>query len=76
MGMTVQAYQSDHATVATYGFIVIEKGIQNIKFSGVGAHHQNGTAKCTIQTILTKARTILLLFNGLTLPMPLCGPWQ
>ena len=45
----------------TYGIIdKIEKGIQNIKFSGVGAHHQNGTAKYTIQIILTKARSILI----------------
>ena len=31
-----------------------------IKFSGIGAHHQNGVAECTIKTISSWARTMLL----------------
>ena len=58
MGVTVQAYQADNAA---HAFINnIESGLHNIKFSGVGAHHQNGIAERAIQSILSKARTILM----------------
>ena len=61
MGVTVQAYQADNSIFATCDFINnIESGLQNIKFSGVGAHHQNGIAERAIQSILSKARTILM----------------
>jgi hypothetical protein len=33
---------------------------QCITFSGVGAHHQNGKAERTIQTVVDKARSMLL----------------
>ena len=60
-GITVQAYQSDNGIFASKAFVnEIESGLQNIKFSGVGAHHQNGIAERGIGTILSKARTILL----------------
>ena len=38
----------------------IKKGLQNIKFSGVGAHHQNSIAEQGIQTILMKAQPLLI----------------
>ena len=39
--------------VAAREFIAeIDKGLQNIKLSRVGAHHQNGIMECPIQTIL------------------------
>ena len=61
MGVTVQAYQSDNGIFASKAFVnEIEQGLQNIKFSGVGAHHQNGIAERAIGTILTKVRTILI----------------
>ena len=61
MGITVQAYQTDNSIFAARAFINnIESGLQNIKFSGVGAHHQNGIAEHAIQSILSKARTILM----------------
>ena len=61
MGVTVQAYQADNGIFAAHAFVNnIESGLQKIKFSGVGAHHQNGIAECAIQSILPKARTILM----------------
>ena len=33
---------------------------QKITFSGVGAHHQNGKAERAIQTVVKKARTMML----------------
>ena len=61
MGVTVQAYQADNGIFATLDFVNnIESGLQNIKFSGVGANHQNGIAEHAIQSILSKAQTILM----------------
>ena len=61
MGITVQPYQADNGIFAARAFINnIESGLQNIKFSSVGAHHQNGIAERAIQSILSKARTILM----------------
>ena len=61
MGVMVQAYQADNGIFAACAFVNnIESGLQNIKFSGVGAHHQNGIAEHAIHSILSKARTILM----------------
>ena len=61
MGIMVQAYQADNSIFATCTFINnIESSLQNIKFSGVRGHHQNGIAEHAIQSILSKARTILM----------------
>ena len=38
----------------------VNKGLQDIMFSRVGAHHQNGIAERGIQSILTMARTLLI----------------
>ena len=61
MGVTVQAYQADNGIFAACAFVNnIESSLQNIKLSGVGAHHQNGIAERAIQSILSKAQTILM----------------
>ena len=61
MGVMVQAYQADNGIFAARDFINnIASSLQNIKFSGVGAHHQNGVAEHAIQSILSKAGTILM----------------
>ena len=61
MGITIQAYQSDNGIFAACGFLdEIKCRLQNIRFSGVGAHHQNGIAEQAIQTILTKSHTIMI----------------
>ena len=61
LGITVQSYQSDNGIFAAPAFMhEIKKGLQNIKFSGVGAHHQNSIAEQGIQTILMKAQPLLI----------------
>ena len=61
MGVTVQPYQAENSIFATRAFVNnIESGLRNIKFSGVGAHHQNGIAEHAIQSMLSKAQTILM----------------
>ena len=61
MGVTVQAYQADNGIFAACDFINnIESSLQNINFSGAGAHHQNGIAERAIQSIISKARRILM----------------
>ena len=56
MGVTVQAYQADNGIFAARAFVNnIESGLQNIRFSGVGAHQQNGIAERALQSILSKA---------------------
>ena len=46
MGITIQAYQSNNGIFTTCGFLdEIKCGLQNIKFKGVGAHHQNDIAE-------------------------------
>ena len=56
MGIMVQAYQADNSIFAAHASVNnIESGLQNIKFSGVGAHHQNGITERAIQSILSKA---------------------
>ena len=61
MGIMVQAYQADNSIFVAHAFVNnIESSLQNIKFSSAGAHHQNGIAERAIQSILSKARTILM----------------
>jgi hypothetical protein len=56
MGVVVQAYQSDNGVFSSKDFTSeIEKYTQNIQFSGVGAHHQNGVAERGIGTIMSMA---------------------
>ena len=61
LGITVQSYHSDNGIFAAPAFMhEIKKGLQNIKFSGVGAPHQNSIAEQGIQTILMKAQRLLI----------------
>ena len=61
MGVSVQSYQSDNGIIASSDFMdKVNKGLQNIMFSKVGGHHQNGIAERGIQSILTNAETLLI----------------
>jgi hypothetical protein len=60
-GISIKSYRGDNGVFKTKEF---EKDLlarnQSIKFSGVGAHHQNGIAERAIRTISECARTMLL----------------
>ena len=61
MGVGVQSYQSDNGTFASREY---EEDLKNLRqhqrFAGVGAHHQNGVAERSIQTIMSMARTMMI----------------
>ena len=60
-GVTNKAYHADNSPFGNADFVrSIEGNGQAIKFSRVGAHHQNGVAERTIKTISSWARTMLL----------------
>ena len=60
-GVTIKSYHADNSPFGNAEFVrSIEENGQAIKFSGVGAHHQNGVAERTIKTISSWARTMLL----------------
>jgi hypothetical protein len=60
-GVSIQTYHADNGIFATKAFKAHcdYKG-QELEFSGVGAHHQNGVAKRAIKTVSSLARTMLL----------------
>ncbi len=61
MGVHVVSYQSDNGIFKAAEFVNhLMKQEQQIKFSGVGAHHQNGVAERSIGTIMAMARTMML----------------
>jgi hypothetical protein len=61
MGVGVQSYLSDNGTFASKEY---EEDLatlrQHQRFAGVGAHHQNGVAERSIQTIMSMARTMMI----------------
>ena len=60
-GVTIKSYHADNSTFGNADFVCsIEDNGQAIKFSGIGAHHQNGVKERTIKTISSWAHTILL----------------
>ena len=60
-GVTIKSYHADNSPFGNADFVCsIEDNGQAIQFSGVGAHHQNGVTECTIKTISSWARTMLL----------------
>ena len=60
-GVAIKSYHADNSPFGNADFVrSIEDRGQAIKFSGVGAHHQNGVAERTIKTIRSWARTMLL----------------
>jgi hypothetical protein len=61
MGVGVQIYLSDNGTFTSKAY---EDDLQILQqhqhFAGVGAHHQNGVAEWSIQTIMSMARTMMI----------------
>ena len=61
MGVTISEYHGDNGVFVAEEFREeLAELDQDIKFSGVGAHHQNAVAERAIQTIMSRARTVLL----------------
>jgi hypothetical protein len=60
-GVEIKSYRGDNGVYRTREFMkdLLIRG-QAIKFSGVGAHHQNGVAERAIRTITESARTMIL----------------
>ena len=60
-GFSALSYHGDNGIFESQAFKddCSAKG-QTISFSGSGAHHQNGVAECSIQTVVNWARTMLL----------------
>ena len=61
-GIIIQEYQSDNGSAFTskeFRARLEEQG-QDAIYSGAGSHHQNGSAKQAIRTIMAMARTMLL----------------
>jgi GAG-pre-integrase domain/Zinc knuckle len=60
-GLFVQSYHTDNGIFSAKLFInEIENHLQKIRFSGPGAHHQNGIAERSIGTIFSIARTMMI----------------
>ena len=61
LGVKVESYHTDNGTFTSGHFMecLLEQK-QSIRFSGVGAAHQNGVAERNIKTIVDIARTILI----------------
>jgi hypothetical protein len=60
-GVTIKNYQADNFPFGSAEFRAhIDAESQEIRFSGVGAHHQNGVAECGIMTVTTWARCMML----------------
>jgi hypothetical protein len=60
-GIQIKSYLADNVPFGTDAFLRnIESNNQTIEFSGVGAHHQNGVAERSIQTVTQWARAMLL----------------
>ena len=62
VGVIIQSYQSDNGAAFTSDAYVQELSTfkQTTTFAGVGAHHHNGVAERSIQTIMSMARTMML----------------
>jgi len=61
-GVIPQSYQSDNGPAFTSADFTekLSTFSQVIRFAGVGAHHHNGVAERSIQTIMSIARTMML----------------
>jgi len=60
-GVKIKSYLTDNTPFGSSEFLAdIEAKGQVINFSGVGAHHQNGVAERSIQTITKLARAMML----------------
>ena len=59
--VSMKKYHADNMPFGNGDFVCsVEDSGQSIKFSSVGAHHQNGVAERAIQTVSSWARTMLL----------------
>ena len=60
-GVVVSTYMSDNGTFSAQDFVqdILDRG-QTPRYSGVGAHHHNGIAERSIQTMSNMARTMML----------------
>ena len=60
-GVLVQKYTTDNGIFGACEFTseISAKG-QIVKYCGVGAHHQNGTAECSIPTVSNMDRVMML----------------
>jgi hypothetical protein len=61
-GVVPQAYLSDNGSVFSSAEFArkLELYNQKINFAGVGAHHHNGVTECSIQTVMSIARSMLM----------------
>jgi hypothetical protein len=60
-GISVKRYHSDNGVFASKEFRAeLDLLGQELDFSGVGAHHQNGVAERAIQTVVARARTMMI----------------
>ena len=59
-GVRIKSYHGDNGIFKSSEFQdALTKLEQQLKFSGVGAHHQNGVAERSIRTVTEKARTMM-----------------
>ena len=60
-GIIAQAYHADNGIFNAKEYVKeIEDNFQQIQYSGVGAHHQNGCAERAIGTMFSIARTMMI----------------
>ena len=60
VGNTIQSYNTDNGIYTAKEFnFELEKNLQSIRMSGVGAHHQNGPAENAIKNVSRKARIMM-----------------
>ena len=60
-GVPVEKYHADNGIFSAKAFKQILSDMdQHVRFSGVGAHHQNGVAKQAICTVMYRAHIMLL----------------
>jgi len=61
MGATILNYQTDNGVFGAAAFVnEINRHGQQVRFAGVGAHHQNAVAERNIGTVMRLARTMML----------------
>ncbi|KAI2510176.1 hypothetical protein MHU86_4208 [Fragilaria crotonensis] len=59
-GVKIKSYHGDNGVFKAKEFTdSITQSDQELQFSGVGAHHQNGVAERAIRTVTEKARTMM-----------------
>ena len=60
-GVMVQTHHTDNGVFKSKDFIAeITKHDQDLKFCGIGMHHQNGVAESSIRTVTQMAHTMML----------------